>query len=185
MQEKAHGLAHLEVALLKSRNENQMLKHNCTALRRQKRSSRAEKNVKITEMRTYVPLSHDYADLFANLVASLELCATTVDLWEIWRDKLKDENSKHLVQRMIIILSRYLAHPEGRAFVLYQHKGKREFYEMSERIRSIRERLEAFSLTEHNRSELENIESMLNQLARNCRLEIQRLAKAETVEYSK
>lgn len=38
------------------------------------------------------PLSHDYADLFANLVASLELCATTIELWEIWKNKLKDEN---------------------------------------------------------------------------------------------
>jgi hypothetical protein len=185
MQGKVHGLAHLGVALLKSRNENQMLKHDCTASRRQKRSSRTKKNINITEIRTYVPLSHDYADLFANLVASLELCAATVDLWEIWRNKLKDENSTQLVQRMIIILSRYLAHPEGRAFCLYQHKGKREFYEMVERIRSIRERLEAFLMTENNRSELESIESMLNQLARNCRLEIQHLAKAETVEYTK
>ena len=147
--------------------------------------SAIKKNIKITEIRTYVPLSHHYADLLANLTASLELCSAGVELWEIWRDKLRDENCKQLVQRMIIILSRYLEHPEGRAFALYQHKGKREFYEMSERIRSVRERLEAFSVTEHNPSELESIESMLNQLARNCRLEIQLLAKAETVEYSK
>ena len=183
--EEAHGLVNLKVALLKSRNGNQMLKHGCTVSRGQKGSSHAGKNIKITEIRTYVPLSHDYADLFANLVASLELCAATVDLWEMWRNKQKDENSKQLVQRMIIILSRYLVHPEGRAFCLYQHKGKREFYEMVERIRSIRERLEAFSITDHSLSELESIQGMLNQLARNCRLEIQRLAKSETVEYSK
>jgi hypothetical protein len=143
-----------------------------------------KKNIKITEIRTYVPLSHDYADLFANLVASLELCTATLALWEIWKDKLKDENSKQLVQHMITILSIYLGYPEGRAFCLYQQKGKREFYRMVKRIRSIRERLEAFSMTEQNPSELKSIESMLNQLARNCRLEIQRLAKAETVEYS-
>lgn len=89
------------------------------------------KNVKITEIRTYVPLSHDYADLLANLVAALELCATTTELLEIWRNKLKDENSKQLVQRMIISLSRYLGYPEGRAFSLYQHRGKREFLEMT------------------------------------------------------
>jgi succinate dehydrogenase hydrophobic anchor subunit len=59
--------------------------------------------VKITEVRTYIPLSHDYADLFANLVAALELCAATEELWEIWEDKLKDENSKQLLQRMIVI----------------------------------------------------------------------------------
>ncbi|MEM3578362.1 MAG: hypothetical protein QXX51_07975 [Candidatus Bathyarchaeia archaeon] len=90
-----------------------------------------DKNVKITEIRTYVPLSHDYADLLANLVAALELCATTTELLEIWRNKLKDENSKQLVQRMIISLSRYLGYPEGRAFSLYQHRGKREFLEMT------------------------------------------------------
>ena len=183
--EEVHGLVNLKVALLKSRNGNQMLKHDCTASRRQKRSSRTKKNINITEIRTYVPLSHNYTDLFANLVASLELCAATIDLWEMWKNKQKDENSKQLVQRMIIILSRYLVHPEGRAFCLYQHKGKREFYEMVERIRSIRERLEAFSITDHSLSELESIQGMLNQLARNCRLEIQRLAKSETVEYSK
>jgi len=70
-------------------------------------SSYEGKTVKITEVRTYTPLSHDYADLFANLVAALELCAATGELWEIWEDKLKDENSKQLLQRMIIILSRY------------------------------------------------------------------------------
>lgn len=86
---------------------------------------------------------------------------------------------------MIIILSRYLLHPEGRAFSLYQHKEKREFYEIFEKISSIRRTLEAFSITGHNPSELESIEGALNQLARNFRLEIQRLAKSETIEYSK
>ena len=145
--------------------------------------SRTRKNIKITEIRTYVPLSHHYADLFANFVASLELCAATVELWEIWRDKLKDENSKQLVQRMIVILSRYLGYSEGRAFSLYQHKEKREFLEMAERIRSIRTNLEAISLNEPNLSKLEKIEVKLNQLAKNCRLEITRLAETETIEY--
>jgi hypothetical protein len=52
------------------------------------------KTVKITEVRTYTPLSHDYADLFANLVAALELCGAAEELWETWEDKLKDESSK-------------------------------------------------------------------------------------------
>ena len=145
--------------------------------------SAIKKNIKITEIRTYVPLSHHYADLLANLTASIELCSAAVELWEIWKDKLKDENSKQLVQHMIIILARYLAHPEGRAFSLYQHKGKREFYEISEKIRSIRATLETFLVNEHNPSELESIESTLNQLAKNFRLEIQLLAKSETIEY--
>jgi len=144
-----------------------------------------KKNIKITEIRTYVPLSHHYADLLANMAVSVELCSAAVELWEIWRDKLKDENSKQLVQRMIIILSRYLAHPEGRAFSLYQHSGKRDFYEIFEKIHSIREALEAFSITEHKPSELESIEGKLNQLAKNFRLEIQLLAKSETMEYGK
>jgi hypothetical protein len=144
-----------------------------------------KKNIKITEIRTYVPLSHYYADLLANMTASIELCSAAVELWEIWRDKLKDENSKQLVHRMIIILSTYLSHPEGRAFSLYQHTGKRDFYEISEKIRSIRETLETFSITKHYPSELESIEGKLNQLARNFRLEIQLLAKSETIEYSK
>ena len=147
--------------------------------------SEIKKNIKITEIRTYVPLSHHYADLLANMTASIELCSAAVELWEIWRDKLRDENSKQLVQRMIIILSRYLAHPEGRAFSLYQHTGKREFYEIFEKISSIRRTLETFSITEHNPSELESIEGKLNQLARNFRLEIQLLAKSETIEYNK
>jgi DNA repair ATPase RecN len=142
-----------------------------------------KKNIKITEIRTYVPLSHDYADLFANLVASLELCAAAAELWEIWRDKLRDENSKQLVQRMITILSRYLEYPEGRAFSLYQQKEKQEFLKMAERIRSIRAVLEAISVDERNISKLEKIEGRLNQLARNCRAEITRLAKTETIEY--
>ena len=79
------------VVLSKIRDENPMPECNCDSLRRQAESSLAGKNIKITEIRTYVPLSHDYADLFANLVASLELCAATVDLWETWREKLKDE----------------------------------------------------------------------------------------------
>lgn len=98
---------------LKIREENQKLKRAHASLERRPESSRAEKNVKITEIRTYVPLSHDYADLFANLVASLELCAATVELWEIWKKRLKDEHSKKLAQRMIIILSRYLEYPDA------------------------------------------------------------------------
>jgi len=145
--------------------------------------SRTGKNIKITEIRTYVPLSHDYADIFANLVASLELCAATVELWEIWRDKLRDENSKQLIQRMIVILSRYSGYPEGRAFSLYQQKEKRAFLEMAKRVRSIRANLEVISVDEHNLSKLEKIEGKLNQLARNCRLEITRLAKTEIIEY--
>jgi hypothetical protein len=176
-------LINLEIHVIEKRNENQMLKHDCAALRRQKRSSRARKNIKITEIRTYVPLSHDYADLFANLVASLELCAAIVELGEFWRDKLKDENSKQLVQHMIKILYRYLGYPEGRAFSLYQHRKKQEFLKIAKRIRTIQAYLQVISVNERNLSHLEKIESELNQLARNCRMEIARLAKTETVEY--
>ena len=147
--------------------------------------SRAARNIRITEIRTYVPLSHHNADLFANLVASLELCDATAELWEIWRDKLRDTNSKQLVQRMIVICSRYLAYPEGRAFSLYQHKKGEVFLEMSKRIHEIQAKLEAIStLNEQDLLELRRIGSELNQLARNCRLEIQRLARTEHIEYS-
>ena len=61
----------------------------------------------------------------------------------------------------------------------------REFYEISEKIRIIRTTLETFRASEHNPSELERIEGALNQLAKNFRLEIQLLAKSETVEHSK
>jgi hypothetical protein len=142
------------------------------------------KTVKITEVRTYMPLSHDYADLFANLVAALELCAATEELWEIWEDKLKDENSKQLLQRMIVILSRYLGYPEGRAFSLYQHRGKREFLEMAKEIRAVEKALETISINKQGLKRLERIEKKLNQLAKNCRMEIERLAKTETIEYS-
>jgi DNA repair ATPase RecN len=141
------------------------------------------KSVKITEVRTYTPLSHDYADLFANLVAALELCAATEELWETWEDKLKDENSKRLLQRMIVILSRYLGYPEGRAFSLYQHRGKREFLEMAKAIRKIEKELETISIDKQSLKKLEEIEKKLNQLAKNCRMEIERLAKTEVIEY--
>ena len=140
--------------------------------------------VKITEVRTYIPLSHDYADLFANLVAALELCAATEELWEIWEDELKDENSKQLLQRMIVIFSRYLGYPEGRAFSLYQHRGNREFLEMAKKIRDIEKELETISIYKQGLKRLERIEKKLNQLAKNCRMEIERLAKTETIEYS-
>jgi len=139
--------------------------------------------VKITEVRTYTPLSHDYADLFANLVAALELCAATEELWEIWGNKLKDENSKQLLQRMIVILSRYLGYPEGRAFSLYQHRGNREFLEMAKEIRKIEKELETISINRQGLKKLEEIEKKLNQLAKNCRMEIERLAKTEVIEY--
>ena len=135
------------------------------------------KSVKITEVRTYTPLSHDYADLFANLVAASELCAATEELWEIWGNKLKDENSKQLLQRMIVILSRYLGYPEGRAFSLYQHRGNREFLEMAKEIRRIEKELETISINRQGLKKLEEIEKKLNQLAKNCRMEIERLAK--------
>jgi DNA repair ATPase RecN len=141
------------------------------------------KSVKITEVRTYTPLSHDYADLFANLVAALELCAATKELCETWKDKLKDENSKQLLQRMIVILSRYLEYPEGRAFSLYQHRGKREFLEMAKAIRKIEKKLETISIDKQSFKKLEEIEKKLNQLAKNCRMEIERLAKTEVIEY--
>jgi hypothetical protein len=141
------------------------------------------KSVKITEVRTYTPLSHDYADLFANLVAALELCAATEELWEIWGNKLKDENSKQLLQRMIVILSRYLGYPEGRAFSLYQHRGNREFLEMAKEIRRIEKELETISINKQGLKKLEEIEKKLNQLAKNCRMEIERLAKTEVIEY--
>jgi hypothetical protein len=32
--------------------------------------------------------------LFANLVAALEVCAAAVELLEVWKDKLKDDNSE-------------------------------------------------------------------------------------------
>jgi hypothetical protein len=142
------------------------------------------KNVKITEIRTYIPLSHDYADLLANLVAALELCGATEELWKMWEDKLKDENSKQLLQRMIVILFRYLGYPEGRAFSLYQHRGKREFLEMAKKIRDIKKELETISIDKQGLKMLERIERRLNQLAKNCRMEIERLAKTEVIEYS-
>jgi hypothetical protein len=142
------------------------------------------KNVKITEIRTYIPLSHDYADLFANLVAALEVCAAAVELMEIWKDKLKDENSKQLVQRMVTILSRYLGYPEGRAFSLYQQRGKREFLIIAEELRGIEKELETISVDNQCLKRLEKIEKRLNQLAKNCRMEIERLAKTEVIEYS-
>ena len=139
--------------------------------------------MKITEVRTYTPLSHDYADLFANLVAALELCAATEELWEIWGNKLKDEKSKQLLQRMIVILSRYLGYPEGRAFSLYQHRGNREFLEMAKEIRRIEKELETISINKQGLKKLEEIEKKLNQMAKNCRMEIERLAKTEVIEY--
>ena len=142
------------------------------------------KSVKITEVRTYTPLSHDYADLFANLVAALELCAATEELWEIWGNKLKDENSKQLLQRMIVILSRYLGHPEGRAFSLYQHRGKREFLKMAKEICDVEKKLKTISINKQDFKRLERIEKRLNQLAKNCRMEIERLTKTEVIEYS-
>jgi hypothetical protein len=122
--------------------------------------------------------------LFANFVAALELCGAAEEPWEIWEDKLKDENSKQLLQRMIVILSRYLGCPEGRAFSLYQHRGKREFLEMAKEIRAVEKALENISINKHGLN-LERIEKKLNQLAKNCRMEIERLAKTETVEYSR
>lgn len=147
--------------------------------------SDTKKNIRITEVRTYVPLSHHYADLLANMVASIELCSAAVELWEIWLYTMKDDGTKGLVQRMVTIFSRYLVHPEGRAFSLYQHTSKRDFYEISEKIRNIRKTVEPFTLAERKPSELKNIEAKLNQLARNFRLEIQLLAKSETIEYDK
>jgi hypothetical protein len=147
-------------------------------------SSHEGKTVKITEVRTYTPLSHDYADLFANLVAALELCGATEELWEIWKDKLKDEISKQLLQRMIVILFRYLGYPEGRAFSLYQHRGNREFLEMAKEIRNVEKELETISINKQDFKRLERIEKKLNQLAKNCRMEIERLAKTEVIEYS-
>ncbi|MEM3578560.1 MAG: hypothetical protein QXX51_09000 [Candidatus Bathyarchaeia archaeon] len=117
-------------------------------------------------------------------MASLELCATTIELWEIWKDKLKDENSKQLLQRMIIILSRYLGYPEGRAFSLYQQKNKLEFLEIAKEICSIKKKLETISIDKQGLKKLEKIEKRLNQLAKNMRMEIERLAKMEVIEYS-
>jgi hypothetical protein len=155
-----------------------------TSSRRQIESSSPKKNIKITEIHTYVPLSHDYADLFANLVASLELCAATTELWETWRNKLKDENSKQLVRRMIVILSRYLGYPEGRAFSLCRQRQKREFFEVAEEIRGIEKELEKVSINIYGLKKLGKIERRLNQLAKNIRMEIERLAKTEIIEYS-
>ena len=147
--------------------------------------SEAHENIKVTEIRTYVPLSHYYADLLANLAASIELCSATAELWEIWLKKLKDENSKQLVKRMIIITARYLNHPQGRAFSIYLHTRKREFYEISEEIAKVKEALETFNTDDHKPSELESFVGKLDQLAKNFRLEIQHLAKSETIEYGK
>jgi hypothetical protein len=118
------------------------------------------------------------------LVAALELCAATGELWEIWEGKLKGENSKQLLQRMIVILYRYLGYPEGRAFSLYQHRGNREFLEMAKEIRDVEKELETISIDKQCLKKLERIEKKLNQLAKNCRMEIERLAKTENIEYS-
>jgi hypothetical protein len=103
--------------------------------------------VKITEVRTYTSLSHDYADLFANLVVALELCGATEELWGIWEDKLKDENSKQLLQRMIVILSRYLGHPKGRAFSLYQHGGTANFLKWRKKSATLKRSWKTFLST--------------------------------------
>jgi hypothetical protein len=159
------------------------MKRYCRKSEETMKTSKSKENIKVTEIRTYTPLSHDYADLFANLVATLELCAATEELWEIWENKLKDENSKQLLQRMIVILSRYLGYPEGRAFSLYQHRGNREFLEMAKEIRRIEKELETISINKQGLKKLEEIEKKLNQLAKNCRMEIERLAKTEVIEY--
>lgn len=145
--------------------------------------SKEGERIKVTEIRTYVPLSHHYADLLANMAASIELCSAVIELWEIWQKKLRDENSKQLIERMLIITARYLNNPQGRAFWLYQHTNKREFYEISEKIRVLKEMLDKFQIDQHDPTELLTIKSKLNQLAENFRLEIQLLAKSETVEY--
>lgn len=141
--------------------------------------------IKVTEIRTYVPVSHDYVDLLANVTASIELCSATEELWEIWLKELNNEKSKQLLQRMITITARYLNHPEGRAFSIYQHREKHEFYEISQKIRALRLIVESLNVDQSKPSELEKIESELNQMAKNFRLEIQLLAKSETIEYRK
>ncbi|MCW3996138.1 MAG: hypothetical protein NWE98_08335 [Candidatus Bathyarchaeota archaeon] len=145
--------------------------------------SKENGRIKVTEIRTYVPLSHHYADLLANMAASIELCSSVIELWEVWQKELKDKNSKQLVERMLIITTRYLNNPQGRAFSLFQHTNKREFYEISEKIQAIKEMLEKFQI-DHNQKELLDIKNKLNQMAENFRLEIQLLAKSEIVEYT-
>ena len=71
------------------------------------------------------------------------------------------------------------------AFAIYQHRGKREFYELSQKICRTKKSIEAFRLEERSPSELESIKGKLNQLAENFRLEIRLLARSETIEYSK
>jgi len=44
--------------------------------------------------------------------------------------------------------------------------------------------LETISIGKRGLKRLERIEKKLNQLAKNCRMEIERLAKTETIEYS-
>jgi len=171
------------VVLNRHNVEGDLMKRYCRKSEETMKTSKSKENIKVTEIRTYTPLSHDYADLFANLVAALELCAATEELWEIWENKLKDENSKQLLQRMIVILSRYLGYPEGRAFSLYQHRGNREFLEMAKEIRRIEKELETISINKQGLKKLKEIEKKLNQLAKNCRMEIERLAKTEVIEY--
>ncbi len=84
---------------------------------------------------------------------------------------------------MIVILSRYLGYPEGRAFSLYQQENKREFLEIAEEIRNIEKELETISINKKGLKKLEKIERKLNQLAKNMRMEIEHLAKMEVVEY--
>lgn len=85
---------------------------------------------------------------------------------------------------MIIILSLYLGYPEGRVFSLYQQKNKREFLEISKEIRNIEKELEKISISKQGLKKLEKIEKRLNQLAKNMRIEIERLANMEVIEYS-
>ncbi|MEM1563729.1 MAG: hypothetical protein QW161_03540 [Candidatus Bathyarchaeia archaeon] len=68
------------------------------------------------------------------------------------------KNSKQLVQRIIIILSRYLGYPEGRAFSLYQQRNKREFLEIAEEIHSIEKEPETISIDKQGLKKLEKIE---------------------------
>jgi hypothetical protein len=55
---------------------------------------------------------------------------------------------------------------------------------MAKEVRDIEKELENISIDKHGLKRLERIEKTLNQLAKNCCMEIERLAKTGVIEYS-
>jgi hypothetical protein len=132
--------------------------------------------IRIDEVKVLRPISYDYADFLANLVAASELCEACIQVWELWIAQGMQTTGRSLLKMILQILINYLDHPEGRAFSLHVKKCAPEFLQYHKTLVHLKNRSSRLTdLPPKGLESLKEISGILQQMGRDSQIVIERM----------